>query len=170
MQKEITKEIEMDFVLKAIREELDDHRDTINNNTDEIGGNHEMMYQVMAQLDKMSERIDSMALYLKRKDSSFKDDNLVEIKPLTKREKEVFAALYELTQSQPVVSYRDLAKHMSMPITNVPGYVCALIDKGVPVQKTISHRTMYLSLKRSFARLQAKNNIMGVDAKLTAFF
>ena len=162
--------VEMDFVLKAIREELDDHRDSINNNTDEIGGNHEMIYQVMAQLDKISERIDSMALYLKRKDSNFSDDNLVDIKPLTRREKEVFVALYELTQSQPAVSYRDLSNRMEMPIGSVQGYVCALMEKGVPVEKTVSHRTMYLSLKRSFARIQAKNNIMGVDAKLTAWF
>lgn len=160
----------MDYVLKSIREELDDHRDAINHNTDEIGGNHEIMYQMMAQLDKMSERIDSMALYLKRKDSNFKDDNLVDIKPLTRREKEVFMALYELTQSQPAVSFRDLSNLMEMPIGSVQGYICALIEKGVPVEKTVSHRTVYLSLKKSFARLQAKNNIMGVDAKLTAWF
>jgi len=165
-----TKEVEMDYVLKSIREELDDHRDAINHNTDEIGGNHEIMYQMMAQLDKMSERIDSMALYLKRKDSNFKDDNLVDIKPLTRREKEVFVALYELTQSQPAVSYRDLAKSMGLPVSNISGYVCTLIEKGVPVEKTMSKGTMFLGLKKSFARLQAKNNIMGVDAKLTAFF
>lgn len=166
----MAKEVELGFVLQSIREELDDHRDAINNNTDEIEGNHELVYQVLSQLDKLSERIDSMAMYLKKKDAAFTDDNLVEIKPLTKREKEVFSALYELNLGLPAVSYRDLAKQLAMPVSLVQSYVTALIEKGVPVEKRFSHRTVYLSLRSSFQRLQAKNNIVGVDAKLTAWF
>ena len=163
------KEVMFKYVLQSVREELDDHLETINNNTVEIESNNELLHQIMLRIEKISERMDSMALYLKRKDPKFTDDNLIDIKPLTKREKEVFCAIYELNAAMPSVSYRDLAKQLNMPVSLVQGYISALIGKGIPITKQYAHRTAYLSLKPQFQRLQAKKNIVGVDAKLTAW-
>jgi len=170
VQKEVYKSAaNMQVVLRGIKEAFDDHLESINNNTNEIESNHEILNQLICKLDKLTERVDSMALYLHKKDLKFKDTSIIEIAPLTRREKEVFQALYELVQGLPHVSYKQLAKKIGMTISLVQNYITSLIEKGVPIEKRYVSRQAFITLQPKFQRLQAKNNVVGLNAKLSAW-
>ena len=161
--------VEVQYIMQQIREELDDHRDSINSNTDEIESSNEYIHQLMSQMDKINERIDAIALYLKKQDTHFSDENVFDIKPLTKKEKEIFSTIYELLQTQSEVSYKDIARKQVMALSVVPNYISALIEKGVPFIKQVKGRNVTISLKKTFCQQQAKQNIVGVNSKLTAW-
>ena len=63
------------------------------------------------------------------------DDNVYDIRPLTKREKQVFQSIYELLQTKSEISYKDIARKQVMALSVVPSYIAALIEKGIPLRK-----------------------------------
>ncbi len=169
MQKQVFESVNVRQELAIVREELDDHLEAINDATNEIQSNNEMLLQVMERMEKMAERVDAIAWYLKRKDQSFSDDNVCDVEPLTKREKDVFSALYELNATNAGVTYKDIARRLGMTQALVQSYITALIDKGVPVEKRYVNKEARVALRPAFMTLQAKTNIVGVDSKLTAW-
>jgi DNA-binding CsgD family transcriptional regulator len=90
-----------------------------------------------------------------------------EIQPLTKREKEVFYALYVLTEEKRYTTYKAVARRACYSENLVASYITNLIEKGIPIVKKYANRTAYLSLNPDFREIQAKENIVGVNTLLT---
>jgi DNA-binding MarR family transcriptional regulator len=152
-------------VLSCMREELDDHRLAINENTGEIGTSNEFLGGLARKLDKLTERVDELTLLIK----GSKEEKKFDFQPLTEKEKEVFQALYALTETQPFASYDQLARKTLQSKSMVAGHVTSMVHKGVPLLKKYQGKVVFLKLSSEFREAQAKKNIVGISARLTCW-
>lgn len=148
-----------------MREELDDHRLAINEDTLELDATNEQMNALNRRLDKLTERVDELTMLVK----GVSEEPAFDIQPLTAKEKEVFHAFYVLTETQPFASYEQIARKALMTKELVMTYVAGLIQKGVPVQKKHDGNRVFLRLDRDFRECQAKKNVIGLDSRLTCW-
>lgn len=151
------------FVLQQFREELDDHRDAINENTVELQSNYELFRELNSRIEKLSERFDELYLLVKGK----REPQKFIISPLTQKEKTVFSALYSATQNGVSASYMQIARMVSFPEQLVSSYVASMLEKGVPIVKTFSGGTVFLFLDADFRQEQTKKNILDIETPLT---
>lgn len=156
---------QLSTVLDCMRDELDDHRLAINENTSELSDVYEFMNELSRKLDKLAERLDDIAL----RTQGEKAKKAFELQPLSSKEKEVFLALYTLTEAQPFASYDQLAKRSLQAKDIVSAHIASMIEKGVPVHKKLDKGMMFLTLDPLFRQLQAKENLVGLDAPLTSW-
>lgn len=148
-----------------IRDELDDHRLAINETTQEVASTNEAVNALHLRMDKLTERLEELSLLIKgdKKEPDF------QLQPLNNREKEVFAALYELTESQPAASYVQIARKCALTKQLVMTYMTSIIQKGVPVLKRTDGSKVYLRLDPVFKAKQAVENLVGLNARLTSW-
>ena len=156
---------ELSVVLSCMREELDDHRLAVNENTDELAATNEFLNELSRKLDKIAERVDELTLHIR----GAKEEKKFDIQPLTNKEKEVFQALYVLTEHQPYASYEQVARRAMLAKGVVMDMVTCMIQKGVPVVKKLDGTTVFLKLDQEFRQLQAKKNVIGLNSLLTAW-
>lgn len=154
---------EIQEVFSSIREQLDDHLISINENTNEIHSNFEALCELNNKVEKLGERLDKIEASL----FGHQTQPVFKVKPLSKKEKELFLALYTLLESRQHVTYRDLSRIVCWPEALVASYITMLIAKGVPIQKRFLDKKAILSLDKHFKQLQAKKNILGIDTRLT---
>lgn len=153
-------------VISSIREELDDHRQAINENTSETESNFDFLVEIARRVDALSERLDAISLQIGR-DASDKPD--FHVGNLTSREKRVFTALYALTEDNPEVSYSQVASRAGCTEELVAGHISRIISKGVPLKKRYVAKQVRLSIDPRFRQEQAKSNLVQLDAPLTAW-
>lgn len=156
-------ELAMNSIFDALREELDDHRAAINENTNELQANHEYIHSVEEKLDKLHARIEELFLLFEGK----KAEPKVEILPLTKREQEVFQALYIVGEGIPFVSYKQLARKLNSSEALVSGFITNLIEKGVPILKKYDAGAAFVQLEPKFRQKQAKDAVIGLNSLLS---
>ncbi len=156
-------QLAMNSIFDAFREELDDHRAAINENTNELQANHEYIRSVEEKLDKLHARIEELFLLVEGK----KAEQKVEIQPLTKREQEVFQALYIVGESIPFASYKQLARKLGSSEALVSGFITNLIEKGVPVIKKYDAGQAFVQLEPGFRQKQAKEVVIGLNSLLS---
>ncbi len=156
-------QLAMNSIFDAFREELDDHRAAINENTNEIQANHEYIRSVEEKLDKLHARIEELFLLVEGK----KAEQKVEIQPLTRREQEVFQALYIVGEGVPFVSYKQLARKLGSSEALVSGFITNLIEKGVPIIKKYDDRQVFVQLEPGFRQKQAKEVVIGLNSLLS---
>lgn len=159
-------ELAMNSIFDALREELDDHRTAINENTNEVQSNHEYIHSVEEKLDKLHARMEELFLLIEGKSTQQK----VEIQPLTRREKEVFQALYIVGEGVPFVSYKQLARKLNSSEALVSGFVTNLIEKGVPIVKKYDDGRAFVQLEPKFRQKQAKEVVIGLNSLLSNWF
>ena len=150
---------------KNIKEELDIHLDSINENTSEINANFDYLLKVERKVDKLSERIDELHMMMEEfigmpTKSSYKDQ-IIGI-TLNNREQEVFMTIYSLINDE-ALSYSELARKLGLTISLVEKYVTGMIMKGVPIIKKYNDNLLLISLDEEFKNLQAKENILNIN-------
>jgi biotin operon repressor len=150
-------------VLQQVQEELDDHRQAINENTDEVQANHSYLMALEEKLDKLHARVEELILLVAGK----REEQKLEVKPLTPREKEVFQALYIVGETQPWVSYAQLARKLCITENLVSGFITNLVEKGVPVLKKYDAGKAFVQLEPKFRQKQAKEVVIGLNSLLS---
>lgn len=150
--------------VEELREELDDYREAINENTTEIQSNYGLIFELGRKLDRVVERLDALEWVLKGR-SYRRQERIV----LSGKEKVVFRALYELGVSVPFVSYRDVAKRVGLSPSAVASIITGLIEKGVPLVKRYEGSAVFVKLDEVFRQDQAKSNVVGLDAPLSCW-
>ena len=152
-------------VIASVREELDDHRQAINENTSEMESNFSFVLEVAKRVDALSERLDALSVQVSQglKSVSFA------IEPLNLKEKRVFSTLYALTEEDPETTYLAISRRLGFSEELVAGYITNLIEKGVPLKKRYVSKQARLSINPAFRDQQAKTNLVRLDAPLTAW-
>lgn len=151
-------------VVGGLKDELDEHRVSINDNTDEIQANFAFLCELDRKIDRVAERVDELCIAIAQKPK-----NEFKIAPLSARERDVFFALYALGEVQPFVSYRQIAKKLGVGDSLVSAYVAAIVEKGVPVVKKYDSGIAYIKLDNQFRQLQAKKALVGLNAPLSCW-
>jgi predicted nuclease with TOPRIM domain len=145
---------------KKLKDELNQHLDTINDNTNEIQTNHDYLCRLESKIDKLNERIEDIEMMFRTINNN--PPKSFKVKTLTKREQEVFLALYTLEQDTEPVTYKRIAQFLAITNYAVEGYISNLIDKGVPIIKTFSDDNTFLRLDPVFREIQAKRNLANI--------
>ncbi len=144
---------------KTIRDELDEHRESINQNTNEIQSNYEYLCRLDSKIEKLGERIDELTMF-----SGQQDIGHYNVSGLTTREKEVFLAIYSAHEP---ISYREIGRRTGLSENLVICYVANLVSKGVPVLKKYMHDEARLFLDPVFKEHQMKSNIIGINESVS---
>ena len=153
-----------------IRDEFEEHLQSINENTNEISANYEYICEIGSKLDKLSERVDSIQMYLESNSGmvvSRKTD--FDVKKLNRREQEVFLVIYTLEEEKGSLTYGDIAKKLDISEQLAGNYVTSIIEKGVPIIKRYINSKPYLRLDPDFKTLQAKENILQLSLQEFGF-
>lgn len=153
---------------------MEDHLDSINENTNEIHSNYEFLQQLNAKIDKLSERIDSIHLFLKELatvDEKLSSDNASPtpqpVHPLSVIEKKVFMVIY--TSGETSLNYAEISGRLNIKESLCRQYMINLIEKGIPILKEYKSNQVYVKIEKSFRDLQAKENLLDMNQKVLDF-
>ncbi len=159
----------MDSTFKNIKEQFQQHLDSINDNTNEIQANYEYLCQLDNKIEKLAQRLDQMQMMMKQltNDPNFMPDieENYSVQPLTLKERQVFLVMYAADNNKPL-SYGKIAGSINLTESLVKQYVTNLIEKGIPIIKEYRLGRPYLKLDAKFKDLQTKQNILNIDEEL----
>ena len=155
--------------LKGVREEFDDHRESINDNTSEIEANYEMLGKLDAKVDRIEQQLERLQMaFASFSGTPARLAESAEI-DLDEREKDVFLILYTAADDKPL-SYRDIAAALKESEFLVRSYITNMIEKGVPVGKRYVNDVAYISLDSSFKDRQARENLVRLSQRTVREF
>ena len=158
-----------DAALKGVREEFDDHRESINDNTSEIEANYELLCKLEAKVDRLQEQVEQLQIAMSDFLGMHTSAAVAAEIALDEKEKEVFLILYTASDQKPL-AYREIAAALKESEFLVRGYVTNMIEKGVPIAKRYINDVAYISLDKSFKDRQAKENIVKLSQKTVREF
>lgn len=141
-----------------VKEELEGHLDSINQNTGEIQNIYDYMQEIDGKIEKLNERLDDLHLYLapEKQEAQFAVD-------LSHREQEVFVILYAAEDG---VTAQEIARKLGFTDEMVQRYVYNMIMKGIPILKQFEGDIMVLHLDLKFKDLQAKKNVLKLNESI----
>ncbi|MFH1439106.1 MAG: helix-turn-helix domain-containing protein [Candidatus Woesearchaeota archaeon] len=154
------KEIESSLkdTFRVVKDELDDHRESINQNTNEIQGNYEYLCKLDSKIGKLAERIDELSMFIRQLQGQQKKKFVVS--QLTRKEQEVFLVIY----MNEGITIKDIGRRLGLTEEIAVCYVNNLTTKGVPlIKKRIGTMTEVFALDEDFKALQTKENIVGIN-------
>lgn len=151
-----------------IKDEFNDHLEAINENTNEIQANYEYLCEVDQKLTKVTERLDELTMFLRAQAGKLVEEKpTFETSPLTKKEKELFQALYVLEDEKGSVTYSDIGRRTGLSERLVQAYITNLIEKGIPIIKRYLHNQVFLKLDTVFKDIQARENLVGISPRIS---
>ncbi len=150
-------------MLREIREQLEDHLISINQNTDEIHMNFEEINQLNQKVSKLSERIEELSMKLQMSALPRPAERFT-VEPLTIREQEVFLVLYT---EDDFISQAEIARRLCLPETLVRQFLTSLMERGVSITRKGHDNDVLVKLDQGFKERQAKENIVGISEQLT---
>jgi septal ring factor EnvC (AmiA/AmiB activator) len=150
---------ELKVVFSKIKEEFDDHLESINQNTIELQSIFEYLSRLNDKMDKLSSRIDSMESS-ERKEKKSKEVMTV---VLTREEEEVLAMLISNSSKKKLVTYDLIAKNIDITPVYAANIITGLLEKGIPIEKRHLNGTVLLEIDRSFHDRQLQYNIITMD-------
>lgn len=174
--KRMQKQLKASF--SKIKSEFDEQREAINENTNEIQSNFEYLDELSKKVDKLSERIDELSLYISKITNTL-DLDTTEIKEqryeqqsfsLTRREKEVFSALYVMCEQNINPTLKRLSTRLGYTTEMTKNYLLQLMDKGIPISMSQDDDDIVIELDPSFRRVQTRKNILGLDSSIMSQF
>jgi predicted nuclease with TOPRIM domain len=146
------------YAFTKVKEELDEHLDSINQNTGEIQLTQESVQSLEKRMDKLEEKFEEILSTLGHKKSYV-------VQPLTLREQEVFIALYTTTEYKEC-TYRIISYKTGLPIKMIEELIEILIEKGVPIRRIEKNSEYYLDLDEDFKQEQAKSNLLNLNKEM----
>ncbi|MCM2325842.1 MAG: HTH domain-containing protein [Candidatus Woesearchaeota archaeon] len=147
---------------QKIKEEMDDHLQAINENTNEISASYDYIQELERMISKLSERLDENEMKISRLTGKktidaekFKDIRL------TPKEQEIFLLLYE--ENGDLLDYRKIARRLGLTEEIVIKTVASLCAKGIPIEKKHFDNKIYLVLDAELRNLQAKEKVLKLE-------
>ncbi len=153
------KEKKIIAAFRKIKEEMNDHLETINENTNEINSNYDYIMQIENKINKLNERLDNIEFMLKNSDDipvEKKYKNII----LTSKEEEIFLLLYSRTGD--LLDYREISRSLGYTEEIAQKIVSNMIRKGIPILKKYYDNSIFLILDPDFRNLQAKKNLLDI--------
>ena len=148
-----------------VKEEMEEHLQAINENTNEITSNYEYICELEAKVEKLTERLDKMQMFIEEHIAAKPAEAFVEakkIKPLSRSEQDIFSALYVLQEEKGTVTYSDIAERTGIEEGEISVQISSMISKGIPISKKFIGNEPYLKLDKEFKTLQAKENVLHI--------
>lgn len=149
--------------IDVIDEAVDDHLQSINENTNEIQANYENICELESKMEKLTQRMEEMQMLLKESvKTTHTFDDFSNIIPLNRVEQQAFFALY----TDDVLTFSELAVKLSATEQIARRVIASMIRKGIPMQRELKGAVPAVSIEQKFKELQAKENIIGLDSAI----
>ena len=147
-------EIKIKNAFKSVREEMDDHLASINENTEEMHDQEAHLEDVEEKFEKLKERVDEIHMMLSQltKTSEY---------TLSETEKSVFMVLYSIEQTP--LSYSDISMRTGLTELAVKAHIFSMINKAIPILERQIDNQSFFRLDKKFKELQAKENVLKID-------
>lgn len=146
----------MQSTILDMRDELDQHLDSINQNTMEIQGNYDYLEELDKRMDKIESKLDQLSQLLSQHHIQ---QEPIESISLTSEEKELFFTLYT---SQEPLSFEELAHRTKVESFMIEDFLSSMQIKKVPLEiKHFAGKTFVL-LSENFKNRQAKERLIAV--------
>lgn len=149
---------------QKIKKELDEHLDTINENTTEINKLSGYLEFIEQKIDKVNEKLDEIFLTIE----SLGVENNKKIK-LTSEEQKIFLVLYTFGEKNSL-SYTDVANKIDMTELEVRGIIKSLIKKKIPIIEERINEKSFFNIAKEFRIKQSKENILNIDESVSRSF
>lgn len=149
---------------ESVRKELDEHLEVLNENTSEIQSSYEYISETNNKVEKIAERLEAIEIFLQQHSNFVAIEKSFEVKPLTQTEKDVFLVVYALEDECGHVSCDQIRKRTGLAQHLVNEYLSRLVEKGIPLMKKYINGVPYIRLNPEFKRVQAKENLLMIDA------
>ena len=141
--------------LEKVRQALEEHLSSINENTSEIQGVFDYLNGIEVKMDKLSQRLDQLQL-----NSSECEEQKLNITPLNQIERKIFLTLY--TEEIPM-SYREICLRSGLPLSVITECVSSLSSKGIPILRSFCNNQLFVKISPSFKDRQAKENLVNLS-------
>ena len=145
----------LDHLKDEIREELDDHLESINENTEEIAIQNSAVCEIDNRLNKLEEKMDRIHFMFKQLIAK----SLISVE-LSKKEQQVFLILYT---HDGFLGMEGLSPKANLSRSAVEDALVSLMDKGIPIEREIIDKDVYFRLNQDFRLRQAKDSIVRID-------
>ncbi len=153
-------------LLFHIEEQFEDHLVAINENTSEILSIYEGLSEVDSKLEKISERMERIEIFLKAMGySPGQITKNPKVSPLTKKEKEIYLIIQTLSQTIGFINYNDVSRRTNLPEDMVNLYICGMMQKGIPFVKKYLNGKVLLKIEDSFIEKQEKENLLSIEQR-----
>ena len=143
----------------TVREEMDEHFHSINENTNEIELQNNFICEIDNRLTKMEEKMDELHFLLKQLVT--KAQLSVE---LSKDEQRVFLILYTHDK---FIKPEAISTKTLLEREVVEEALSSMADKGIPIEREILDGRVYFRMNPDFKLRQAKEQIIRIDNEVT---
>lgn len=169
---------------RRIKEELDEHLQSINENTNEIQANYEYLNKIDEKINKVNEKIEILRLQIEALAKQTDKDIVIRLTPkeqlrlveflkkgkeltdfdddLSKQEKKILMLLYSARAKGRILTYRQIANELGMEEALVAGYSTNLIEKGIPIIKHYRGKEVAIELHTNFRYLDLEKSLHSV--------
>jgi len=109
----------------------------------------------MDKIEHISNTLDSL--------DTLKKDLRRQFKQLTNQEMLIFSTLYQLDSQQQQVSYKDIAKKLSLSESSIRDYINKITKKGIPILKTKqNNKRIILNIPEELKKLASLHTILAL--------
>lgn len=140
-----------------VRSELDDHLESINQNSSEITNLYAFLRELDSKIDKLTDRVDELTSLFQPNKDDFSNVKL------SRQEQEVFLVLF--SQEGPITP-TQAAKKLGLSSQLAAQYLYNLQLKGVPLLARNWNGELFYSLDLKFKDLQLRKNVLGISPAL----
>jgi hypothetical protein len=149
---------------RKIREEKDEHLESINELTNELQTAFEYISDLEQKYEKLKEITDEMLMF---KNSLLLNDkshfsNIV----LSLDEQKLFLTLYVFGEKEPL-SYKYIMKKLSLEEGNVRILISSLLDKRIPITREKIGSEWYFNIDPRFRELQTKESLIKIHESVS---
>lgn len=140
MKKKIRNESELPEELREVWGELDEHLDTLNQNTAEVSTLYEHLDELDARVQKLIERFDTFQTLLTAQKTGSEEDT----RPIRLTPKEE-GVLYALAHAKEPLTSAIIAKETGLTVDLAAQMLFCLTQKGIPIHAhNIGEMTFYV--------------------------
>ena len=142
---------------KKIRDERDEHLESINQLTSELQSAFELISELEQKHEKLKEITDDLQMFknsMLLNDKSHFSDIILSLD-----EQKLFLTLYVFGEKEPL-SYKFLIKKLSMMEGNIRLLISSLIDKKIPLTRERIGNDWYFNIDSRFRELQSKEKLI----------
>ncbi|MFT4326027.1 MAG: hypothetical protein ACMXYK_00835 [Candidatus Woesearchaeota archaeon] len=137
---------------QSIKEELDEHLYSINQNSEEIQTNYDYLEELHKKIDKITARLDTIEMHMTSQQQQ--THTVSHNKPqLSDKEKEAFLVLY--TSNEPL-SYEEIAARSGIPTYHVEEIINTMEMKRIPIVRRHFAGKLLLVLDEKFKEMQSQ--------------
>jgi len=152
------------IAFKKIRDERDEHLESINQLTNELQTAFDYISELESKYDKLKEIVDELQI--------FKNSMLINDKShfanieLSLDEQKLFLTLYVFGEKEPL-SWRFIATRLNINDTLLRILISSLLDKKIPITKEKIGTEWYFNIDPRFRELQTKESIITIHESVS---